>query len=254
MALKSKHEEDKEDFEIQIKNLQQQLKERDKNLEFDDKQLNQNVQDKGKGNKKQEFANPIEILKIRLNNIVAKNKEKKRLLDQYIRNAKIIEEAFETIKEGSGITNYDEIVTTFIKAEEQNYSLYSYVNQLNQETDILEENNRYLDSEIERYEQLAKMTTQELHDRLGQMREHAGDLKNEIHEAQDQCKYMQNNFQEVKEMVQKMVEKFKQAKFTAKVAATQLYDENTVFNENNVTNYLAELEEYISSLITFVAI
>lgn len=81
LALKSKHEEDKEDFEIQIKNLQQQLKERDKNLEFDDKQLNQSVQDKGKGNKKQEFANPIEILKIRLNNIVAKNKEKKRLLD-----------------------------------------------------------------------------------------------------------------------------------------------------------------------------
>lgn len=70
-------------------------------------------------------------MKIRVNNIVAKNKEKKRLLDQYIRNAKIIEEAFETIKEGSGITNYDEIVTTFIKAEEQNYSLYSYVNQLN---------------------------------------------------------------------------------------------------------------------------
>lgn len=85
-------------------------------------------------------------------------------------------------------------MTTFIKAEEQNYSLYSYVNQLNQETDILEENNRYLDSEIERYEQLAKMTTQELHDRLGHMREHAGDLKNEIREAQDQCKYMQNNF------------------------------------------------------------
>lgn len=65
---------------------------------------------------------------------------------------------------------------------------------------------------------------------------------------------MQSNFQEVQQMVEKMVTKFKLAKFTAKVAATQSYDENTVFNENNVTNYLAELEEYISSLITFVAI
>lgn len=82
LALKSKHEEDKEEFEVEIKNLQQQLKERDKTMDFDDKGFNQNVQEKGgKGGKKTEFANPIEILKIRLNNIVAKNKEKKRLLD-----------------------------------------------------------------------------------------------------------------------------------------------------------------------------
>jgi hypothetical protein len=40
----------------------------------------------------------------------------------------VIEEAFEVIKEGSGIKNLDEIVTTFIKSEEQNYSLWNYVN------------------------------------------------------------------------------------------------------------------------------
>lgn len=44
---------------------------------------------KGQG-AKQEFANPIEILDIRLNSVTAKNVEKKRLLDQYVRNAKII--------------------------------------------------------------------------------------------------------------------------------------------------------------------
>lgn len=31
------------------------------------------------------------------------------------------------------------------------------------------------------------------------------------------------------------------------------YDEDTQFNENNVTMYLAELEEYISLLITYLA-
>ena len=72
---------------------------------------------KGQG-AKQEFANPIEILTIRLNSVVNKNLEKKRLLDQYVRNAKIIQEAFETIMEATGINNIDEIVTAFIKAEE----------------------------------------------------------------------------------------------------------------------------------------
>lgn len=31
------------------------------------------------------------------------------------------------------------------------------------------------------------------------------------------------------------------------------YDEHTQFNENNVTIYLGELEEYISLLITYIA-
>lgn len=67
---------------------------------------------------KQEFANPIAILKLRLNKIISTNKEKKRLLDQYIRNSRIIDDAFEQIKDATGILNIEEIVTTFIKAEE----------------------------------------------------------------------------------------------------------------------------------------
>ncbi len=31
------------------------------------------------------------------------------------------------------------------------------------------------------------------------------------------------------------------------------YDDGTQFNENNVTHYLAELEEFISSFITYLA-
>jgi len=56
-------------------------------------------------------------------------------MDQYLRNVKVIEDAFEQIKEATGITAIDEIVTSFIKAEEQNYSLLNYVNKLTNETD-----------------------------------------------------------------------------------------------------------------------
>lgn len=99
---------------------------------------------KGKG-AKQEFQNPIEILNIRLNSVTQKNIEKKRLLENFVRNAKIIEEAFQTIMEATGITNIDEIVTAFIKAEEQNVQLFNYVGQLGQENDLLEESNRFYD-------------------------------------------------------------------------------------------------------------
>lgn len=78
-----------------------------------------------------------------------------------MKNANIIQHAFEEIKDNSGISNVDEIVTTFIKAEEQNYSLFNYVNMLNQETDALEDNNKWLDSEIEKYQLLTEQNEAE---------------------------------------------------------------------------------------------
>lgn len=106
LALKAKHEEEKEKFELEIKKLQERLKERDEPIEFDDKTFNQSSGGGGNekgvgaaGGLKQEFANPIAILKLRLSKIIQTNKEKKHLLDKYTRNAKIIEDAFEQIRE-----------------------------------------------------------------------------------------------------------------------------------------------------------
>ncbi len=101
LALKAKHEEEKEKFELEIKKLQERLKERDEPIEFDDKTFNQSqggAADKlagAAGSLKQEFSNPIAILRLRLQKVIATNKDKKQLLDKYMRNAKIIEDAFE---------------------------------------------------------------------------------------------------------------------------------------------------------------
>lgn len=50
-----------------------------------------------------------------------------------------------------------------------------------------------------------------------------------------------------------MVEMFKRSKFFLSVAQKMNYDEGFTFNESNIVLYLAELEEYISSLITYSA-
>ena len=47
-----------------------------------------------------------------------------------------------------GISSVEEIVTTFIKAEEQNISLFNYVNMLNSEIDMIEEQNKNIEAEI----------------------------------------------------------------------------------------------------------
>ena len=39
-------------------------------------------------------------------------------MDKYIRNVKVIEDAFEQIREAEGIPTVQEIVSTFVKSEE----------------------------------------------------------------------------------------------------------------------------------------
>jgi hypothetical protein len=95
--------------------MQKRLLEREETLAMDEKQTEAK---KGPTDDSQDYKNPIQILKLRLAKIVATNKEKKRLMEQYLRNVKVIEDAFDQIKEATGIQSNDEIVTSFIKAEE----------------------------------------------------------------------------------------------------------------------------------------
>ena len=55
------------------------------------------------------------VLKKRLTKIIYNNKEKVRLIDTYQKNMKTIDEAFNTIKEVTGLTDIEEIQDTFIK-------------------------------------------------------------------------------------------------------------------------------------------
>jgi hypothetical protein len=54
-------------------------------------------------------------------------------------------------------------------------------------------------------------------------------------------------------MVEEMVHKFKAACFETRIAGTMIYDSQTIFNENNISGYLGELEELITKLIISVA-
>jgi len=124
------------------------------------------------------------------------------MIEQYMRNAQVIEAAFETIKRGSGITNIDEIVTSFIKSEEQNYSLFSYVDLMGQECDIIEDSNNKLDIKIDQYEDLAYMNKTQLSNKVSSMKQNAENLRNNIQTSQAECDDVLNEYQIIQEMVE----------------------------------------------------
>ena len=154
----------------------------------------------------QEFANPADLLKLRLDKVVNNNKEKKTLMDMYIRNVKIIEDAFEQIKESTGISSVEEIVTTFIKAEEQNISLFNYVNMLNSEIDMIEEQNKNIEAEIKRHEELLEMNDKDKAEVRENLEKEMVDMKAQIEAKETQINVIEKEMHDIKNHVWSMVD------------------------------------------------
>lgn len=78
-------------------------------------------------------------------------------------------------------------------------------------------------------------------------------LKSEIFRNQNEARHTKEMFEKIQQFVAAMVNAFKESKFYLCVAQRQNYTDGINFTENNIVQYLAELEEYISSLITYTA-
>lgn len=219
LALKAKHEAEKVHFETKIKVLQMKLKERD---ESDlDRTKTKGVS--GPVTETQaatggEFANPTAILKFRLQKWTNNNKEKKNLIDMYVRNVNIIEDAFSQIKQQTGISSTEEIVTTFIKAEEQNYSLYNYVSMLTSEIDMIEEQNNNIEQEIKRHEQLGEMNEKEKELVVEKLKAEIAERESQKNEKENQISNIETQLGTIKNHVQKMVDNFRTSHFFLSVA------------------------------------
>lgn len=61
------------------------------------------------------------------------------------------EQAFEQIKEATGITDIDKLVTKFIEVEDKNFALFNYVNELNGEMELLQEQIQQIHTNIEQF-------------------------------------------------------------------------------------------------------
>ena len=85
------------------------------------------------------------------------------------------------------------------------------------------------------------------------MRERVASLRKQINEAHMQMNDSREEFIDIQDMVEQMVHKFKVAQFGTRIASGMVYSDTTQFTESNIQQYLAELEELITKLITSVA-
>merc|ERR1719473_1160913 len=76
------------------------------------------------------------------------NAIQRRHIRQHQKNIEVFEQAFATIKSTTGISDIEEIVKIFVSLEQRNFSLLTYVNQLNREIESLEKLNKELGEQI----------------------------------------------------------------------------------------------------------
>jgi len=174
-------------------------------------------------------------------------------MDMYTRNVEVIEHAFSQIEKATGISSVEEIVTTFIKAEEQNLSLFNYVNMLNSDVDLIEEQNKQIGEQIKHHQKLQQMSNAEKEVFTKNLQQEIDDTKKSNGEKESQINNIENQMVQIKDSCHAMVDKFRDSQFKLAVASHMQYDGDSLFNENNVTLYLSELEEYISNFITHLA-
>uniref|UniRef100_A0A7S0EMC5 ODAD1 central coiled coil region domain-containing protein n=1 Tax=Hanusia phi TaxID=3032 RepID=A0A7S0EMC5_9CRYP len=121
-----------------------------------------------------------------------------------LRKVQEFEEAFAKIQAATGISDIDELVATFIEAEDQNFSLFNYVNELNSEVEKLEEQIADLRKEIEKHRGQAQNTDnqkrkvlQELEDKLAKTEARTEQYETRVRKATETITVLKDGIQDV---------------------------------------------------------
>jgi hypothetical protein len=80
------------------------------------------------------------------------NTIQRRHIKQQQKNIEVFEQAFATIKSSTGISDIEEIVKIFIALEQRNFSLLTYVNQLNGEIEAIDIRKRELETSLKNHQ------------------------------------------------------------------------------------------------------
>jgi len=141
-AMKKKLDQERTSFKGEVLRLREEMKKQDREKKAFEVKLNQDnlgrhcKKDYLIADEEEDFSenNAMRrILKLAFLNCI-----QRRHIKQHQKNIEVFEQAFATIKSTTGISDIEEIVKIFVKLEERNFSLLTYVNQLNREIESLE--------------------------------------------------------------------------------------------------------------------
>jgi Ca2+-binding EF-hand superfamily protein len=152
-ALSKQRERCRKGFACEVERLKIHTKQEDKERKETEVQMKRAKEERDKDRRAyliadEELNFSESTMMKRILKLAFLNTIQRRHIKQHTKNIEIFEQAFATIKSTTGISDIEEIVRIFVKLEERNFSLLTYVNQLNREIESLEKRNKELDRAI----------------------------------------------------------------------------------------------------------
>ena len=167
------------------------------------------------------------------------NAEKMDVLASYER-VQNFEEAFNKIKAATGITDIDELVKTFIKNEDHNFSLFNYVNEQNNEIEKLDEQIQNLREEERKF---AHESGEDVHQHKQILKELEAKLQNSESMAEKyeiRCQDLQRIIESLKRGIQSIYDKIE-------VDEDSFVDPTVT--ESNMVYYLGVVEQQATTIL-----
>ena len=198
----------------------------------------------------------IEVSRILKNVIVRwslKLREKKKNLDQYSKHIKVVQDAFRQIKQATGIPRIEDIVTAFIKSQEQNYQIYSYMNNLNSEIDTLEDYLNRTKEKIKMMENLKSSGEKNIKDLVNSLEEKSSKLNEKLEKKQNEINYLRHNFQTVLQGIKKIYNVIQN--LPIKTQLNKNFEKSWLDEANyeNLMYSLGFIEEFINYMVILLA-
>lgn len=150
------------------------------------------------------------------------------------------EEAFNKIKAATGITDIDELVRTFIKNEDHNFSLFNYVNEQNNEVEKLEEQIQVLKEEEKKYAQESGEDAIQHKQVLKELETKLQSTESMAEKYETRCQDLQRVIETLKRGVQSVYEK---------IGVDETGAQDPTVTESNMVLYLAQVEQKANALI-----
>ncbi|XP_020364630.1 coiled-coil domain-containing protein 114 isoform X1 [Oncorhynchus kisutch] len=178
----------------------------------------------------------------------AELKEQRRL-DSGEESVDTLEEVFHRIQNITGEEDLDMLVTRFIQVEDQNFALFNYVNEQNNEAEALRDQINQTQREMEQFNVRGQQQKQQHHALLRDIDQQQRDTVSQAHENEVLASAVSKILDQIKTGVNSVFHKMD----CDRSVVEDLLGSSSGIRENNIMTYLGLVEQRTNQLLTMQA-
>eukprot|EP00794_Sanderia_malayensis_P007809 gene7808-8655_t len=155
------------------------------------------------------------------------------------------EAAFEKIKETTNIDDIDLLVDIFIEVEDKNFALFNYVNELNNEIEMLQEGIASIEDDVDRFKKESVELEQQRKDILSQLEKRHADESEQARNYDEKFKSANKILEQLKAGIDSLFKKIN----CDQTSIVDMLGGHAGVSDSNMVQYLGIIEQRTNELL-----